>query len=134
MRDRCVYRADVHRRLIDAAVSERTITYGELAARCGWIGAWLYRIAHEEDAAGRPPLTSIVVRKDTGLPGPGLVEAMDQIGYRRPRESAEDVFRRASQDVFNFWASHDPVVVLATWRPQLTDSPLTWPRIRGIVS
>jgi len=56
---------------------------------------------------------------------------MDQIAYRRSAETAEEVFRRASQEVFSYWAAHHPEAVLATWRPQLSDSPLTWPRIRG---
>jgi hypothetical protein len=53
-RDRFPYRADVHRRLLEAAVSGRTITYGQLGTGRGWVGTYLFRIAHEEDAAGRP--------------------------------------------------------------------------------
>lgn len=130
MRDRCQYRADVHRRLIDSAHRGRTIAYSELGSSRAWIGSYLYRIAHEEDAAGRPPLTSIVVRKDSGLPGPGLAEAMDQVGYLRPGEGDEEVFRRASAAAFAFWRAHDPEEVLREWRPALGDSPSDWPRMR----
>lgn len=130
MRERCRYRADVHRRLIDAAHRGQTITYRELGGGRGWIGSYLYRIAHEEDAAGRPPLTAIVVRKDTGMPGPGLADAMEQVGYLRRGERDEDVFQRATADVFEFWRRHDPDEALAAWRPQLTDAPETWPRFQ----
>jgi hypothetical protein len=129
VRDRCPYRADVHRRLIDAAARGRTITYSELGTGRGWTGAYLYRIAHEEDAAGRPPLTSIVVRKGSREPGPGLVEAMRQIGYLRPGETETEVFRRATLDVFAYWSGRDPDREYAGWRPQLTESPATWPRM-----
>jgi hypothetical protein len=130
MRNRCPYRADVHRRLVDAARNGRTITYGELGGGRGWIGAYLYRIAHEEDAAGRPPLTALVVRKGTGQPGPGLAEAMRQVGFWKPGESDEDVFRRATVSVWSFWRSRDPDLVLASWHPALTEASETWPRLR----
>ena len=71
-RDRYPYRTDVHRRLIEAASAGRMITYSELATGRGWVGTYLFRIAHEEDAAGRPPLTSIVVHKTNRKPGPGM--------------------------------------------------------------
>jgi hypothetical protein len=134
MRDRCRYRPDVHRRLIDAARTGRTITYRELGAGRGWVGAYLYRIAHEEDAAGRPPLTAIVVRKHTGLPGPGLAEAMDQVGYLRPGETDSEVFRRATADVFGYWRDRNPDPELDGWRPVLTEDRLTWPRFRGSIA
>jgi hypothetical protein len=129
MRNRCPYRADIHRRLIDAARNGKTITYGELGGGRGWIGAYLYRIAHEEDAAGRPPLTALVVRKGTGQPGPGLAEAMRQVGFLKPGESDEDVFRRARAAVWSFWRDRDPDLVLASWRPALSEPPATWPRL-----
>jgi hypothetical protein len=129
MRDVCRYRGDVHRRLLGAAHRGRTITYSELGSGRGWIGSYLYRIAHEEDVAGRPPLTAIVVRKDTGKPGPGLADAMSQIGYLRSGEGEDAVFLRATAEVFGFWRNRDPDEVLRHWRPQLSDVPANWPRL-----
>jgi hypothetical protein len=124
------YKAEVHRRLIDAASRGQTVTYTGLGFGRGWIGTYLYRIAHEEDTAGRPPLTSIVVRKDTGLPGPGLREAMTQIGYARPSETDEQLWRRATTEVFRYWRGKSAAEALSGWRPALGESPSTWPRMR----
>lgn len=74
--ERYPYRADVHRRLIEGAIAGRLIWYSDLGTGRGWVGTYLYRIAHEEDAAGRPPLTSIVVHKTDRRPGPGMLQAM----------------------------------------------------------
>ena len=129
-RSRFPYRPDVHRRLIDAAASGRLITYSELGTGRGWVGTYLYRIAHEEDAAGRPPLTAIVVQKATREPGPGMQAALEQVGYARQGEGTSSLWQRAISDVFRFWSGKTAAEALASWRPQLGDSPNTWPRIR----
>ena len=124
------YRRDVHTRLIQAATAGRTITYGELGTSRAWVGAYLFRIAHEEDVAGRPPLTSIVVHKTDGRPGSGLLQAMHEIRYARPGETESEVWRRAMTEVFRFWRDKDPEAVLSSWRPVLSDDRLSWPRFR----
>jgi hypothetical protein len=129
-RDRFPYRADVHRRLINAAIAGRTIAYSELGTGRGWVGTYLFRIAHEEDAAGRPPLTSIVVHKTDGLPGAGMLEAMREIEFDRPGESEERVWQRAKQAVFEYWSRRSATEVLSGWRPQLNEYRHTWPRFR----
>jgi len=116
--------------LIDAAIAGRTIAYSELGTGRGWVGTYLFRIAHEEDAAGRPPLTSIVVHKADGLPGPGMVQALDEIGYARPGEGEHEVWRRAVTEVFGFWRGKSAAEVLRFWRPQLSEDRSTWPRFR----
>lgn len=129
-RDRFPYRADVHRRLIEAAIAGRTIAYSDLGTGRGWVGSYLFRIAHEEDAAGRPPLTSIVVHKVDGRPGPGMLEAMQQVGFARTGETEEQVWRRALAEVFRFWRGRSAVEALSNWRPKLGEYRATWPRFR----
>lgn len=129
-RERYPYRPDIHRRLIEAAIAGRTIAYSELGTGRGWVGTYLFRIAHEEDASGRPPLTSIVVHKTDGQPGPGMLQAMQEIRYAQPGETEDDVWQRALSDVFDYWRDRSAPEVLATWRPCLSDDRSTWPRFR----
>ena len=103
------YRADIHARLIETAASGSTITYLEVVRNRKMVGSFLYRIAHEEHAAGRPPLTAVVVHRVGGKPGPGFLEAAKQVGFWRPGETADQVWRRALADVHEYW------------RPKLTD-------------
>ena len=81
------YRSDIHARIIQAAIEGRLLTYSELKTTRRMVGSYLFRITHEEDQAGRPPITALVVRKQTGRPGPGFLQAMDEIGYAKPGES-----------------------------------------------
>jgi hypothetical protein len=129
-RDRYPYRPDIHRRLIEAARAGRTVAYSELGTGRGWVGTYLFRIAHEEDAAGRPPLTSIVVHKTDRQPGPGMLRAMQEIKYARAGESESVVWRRAVSDVFGYWRGRSVDEVLAIWSPRLSDDRATWPRFR----
>lgn len=125
------YRPDIHRRLIAAASVGRTIAYSELGTGRGWVGTYLFRIAHEEDAAGRPPLTSIVVHKTDRRPGPGMLQALEEIAYARPGESEESAWNRALADVVAFWRGKTHHEVLRTWRPALGEHRNTWPRFRN---
>jgi AbrB family looped-hinge helix DNA binding protein len=66
--------------LVQAARAGRTITYGELARRCGF--HWCVSapvLGHIRDdlclAQGFPLLTAIVVREATGLPGESFLPA-----------------------------------------------------------
>jgi len=62
------YRPDIHAKLIETAANGRTIAYSELGTSRAWVGKYLFRITHEEVAAGRPPLTAVVVHKSGGRP------------------------------------------------------------------
>jgi hypothetical protein len=99
----------VHERLIKAAVEGKILVYSELpGSRRTW-GRDLYRIADYEAAAGRPPLTAIVVQKQSGRPGPGFAIAMEQIGFKSlPGESGDRLWRRAVQVVFDYWRDARP--------------------------
>jgi hypothetical protein len=97
------FRSDVYAKLIAAAKSGHTVTYGELPGGRGHIGSYLYRIADYERTNGRPPLTAIVVRKQTGRPGPGFAIAAREVDYTRPGESDDAVWERAVAEVFAYW-------------------------------
>jgi len=102
-------RPDIHARLIETAMRGQLITYSALVPNRRKVGDYLYRIAKEEHAAGRPPLTALVVHKADSKPGPGFLEAAKWVGYWRVGESEDEVWRRAVQEVH------------AYWRPKLTD-------------
>jgi len=108
-RRRYPYRADIHARLIETAVNGDTISYSGLGTSRRMVGSYLYRIAKEEQAAGRPPLTALVVHKVDGKPGPGFLEAAKWVGFWREGETEDEVWRRAVEEVHEYW------------RPKLTD-------------
>jgi hypothetical protein len=103
------YRPDIHARLTETAAKGRTINHSDLGTGRGHVGSFLYWIAHEEHAAGRPPLTAVVVHEVGGKPGPGFLEATKMVGYWRDSETEARVWRRALADVYEFW------------RPKLSD-------------
>src|SRR4051812_32154212 len=80
--ERYPFRADIRAKLIEAASrGGRVDGYLKLGAGRRMIGRYLIRIAMEEAAAGRPPLTSVVVREDLKRPGSGFLDAMAQVGF-----------------------------------------------------
>jgi len=106
---RYTHRPDIHARLIETAMRGQLITYSGLVPNRRKVGDYLYHIAKEEEAAGRPPLTALVVHKVGGKPGPGFLEAAKWVGFWREGETEDGVWRRAVQEVH------------AYWRPKLTD-------------
>jgi hypothetical protein len=90
--------------VVAAAIEGHTIPYSALpGSRRTW-GRDLYRIADYEKDHGRPPLTAIVVRRQTGRPGEGFGIAMTQVGYEANRgESEADLWARAVREVFDYW-------------------------------
>jgi hypothetical protein len=82
-----------------------TISYLELGAGRAMVGRYLVRIAAEEAVAGRPPLTAVVVRKDSGLPGAGFLEAMEQVGYVQSTAGSDEraVWGRALRETYEYW-------------------------------
>jgi len=90
--------------VVSAAIEGHTIPYSALpGGRRTW-GRDLYHIADYEKDHGRPPLTAIVVRKQSGRPGGGFAIAMSQVGYKaRKGESEADLWERAVGEVFDYW-------------------------------
>lgn len=103
--DKFPFRSDVRAKLIDVATRGETINYLDLGVGRAMVGRYLYRIAHEEAAAGRPPLTSTVVRKGLGLPGEGFREAMIQVNYIKPSDDEDEraVWERARRETHEYW-------------------------------
>ena len=103
--DKYPFRSDLRAKLIDVASRGATINYLELGAGRAMIGRYLLRIACEEKAAGRPPLTSVVVRKGAGLPGEGFRAAMLQVGFITAAHSYDerDVWDRAVRETYEYW-------------------------------
>jgi hypothetical protein len=76
--------------LLDAATSQTTVTYGEAArvafhgrfsARSGALMDLLGEVDSEQEAARGVMIASLVVRKDTGMPGEGYFAfADDELG------------------------------------------------------
>jgi hypothetical protein len=111
-------RPDIHTKLIETAINRKTIAYSDRGTSRAWVGKDLLRLTHEEDAAGRPPLTAVVVHKSGGRPGEGFLQAMQEVEFARPSETEEDVWRRALTDVYPYWS------------PRLSDDRDTWPRFQ----
>jgi hypothetical protein len=103
--NRFPFRADLRAKLIEVASRGETISYLELGAGRAMIGRYLFRIAREEAHAERPPLTSVVVRKDKGLPGEGFIEAMVQVGYTKHEDATDErgLWDRAFRETYEYW-------------------------------
>ena len=93
----------MHARLIDFARVGQTVFYGELETSRGHIGKYLYIISREEADAGRPPLTSIVIGRQTKRPRDGYILAMIDVGFAKPGEDVDEVWQRAKAAVFDYW-------------------------------
>ena len=109
--DKYPFRADLRAKLIEVASRGETIEYLELGAGRAMIGRYLYRIAREEAAAERPPLTSVVIRKGAGLPGDGFRDAMIKVGFIDPDDAEDEraMWDRARRTTHEYW------------RPKLSD-------------
>lgn len=83
-------RALVYAEMIRVARAGETVTYGTLAALVGLnihsrgdrrtLVHLIAAICHEEHAAGRPMLCTVVVRADTGRPGKGFFTVARALG------------------------------------------------------
>jgi hypothetical protein len=110
--DRFPFRSDIRAKLIDVASRGETINYLEIGVGRAMIGRYLFRIAAEEGLAGRPPLTSVVVRKDQGRPGDGFREAMIDAKFIDPSNTEDEgaLWERAVRETYEYW------------RPKLSDT------------
>jgi hypothetical protein len=93
---------DVYVLLVEAAIEGHTIFYSALP-NGRRVGDRLRRIAEYERAHKRPPLTAIVVLKQTGRPGQGFGPEMAEIGYAKAGEPSDVLWKRALDDVFKYW-------------------------------
>lgn len=105
----------LERVLIQAAVEERPVTYGQVLAFFGWkvtqitVGALcrdLGRIDERRAGEGWPDLACLVVRKSDGLPGEGYFTSVrDAAEYAGPSVGPPAVsFIRARQARATLWA------------------------------
>lgn len=103
----------VYERLVQAARAGQFVHYGELAKMLGidtnnphfaaQVGAVLGRISEDEIAAGRPMLSSIVVSKDTKLPGRGFFNLGEQLRQTRPGEDEIAFAVRQIRQTHAYW-------------------------------
>ena len=105
----------LERVLIQAALEERPVTYGQVLAYFGWkvtqitVGALcrdLGRVEERRAAEGWPDLACLVVRKSDGLPGEGYFTAVRSAGaYAGPGTGpAAERFVRRRQALAARWA------------------------------
>lgn len=71
----------------------------------GKLGAVLEAIDHEEDAAGRPLLSAVVVARATGLPGAGFFTYARQCGIHAGSDD-QTLWRRELRRVHAYWHRH----------------------------
>ena len=92
--------------LVCAARDRRTYTYGDLADALGMGGAgvmgdFLGPIMYYCRDQQLPPLTVLVVKKDTGLPGKGLT-TLEDVNLDRERVFAHDWFQMEPPETRDF--------------------------------
>lgn len=100
--------------LADAAADRATITYGDAArvafggrfsARSGALMDLLGEVDEEEDRRRGIMIASLVVRKDTGMPGEGYFAFIARMG--RPIDDREGVWRGEAERVWAAYAKED---------------------------
>jgi hypothetical protein len=126
-------RSDVRQKLIDVAKRGKTITYGELMEEFGiprgnpkpgvGIGAVVGDISQHENDQGRPLISAIVVRAQTGTeirpkgtPGggffglPGIPNHLNrpasEHSNQRLTEEEQQFIKAEQQRVWEYWRSH----------------------------
>ena len=92
--------------LVNAAKDRRIYTYGELAKALGMSGAgvmgtFLGPIMYYCQEQDLPPLTVLVVNKDTGLPGEGLT-TLENVNLDREKVFACKWFQREPPETGDF--------------------------------
>ena len=104
-------RGEMRDALVRRARERRTVTYGELAAEIGAadlqprsarFAALLNATCEDEVGEGRPMLGSLVVRKDTRVPGDGYFRCAEGIG--RDAGDREAFWQAELDEVFEYWS------------------------------
>lgn len=97
--------------LVERARERHTITYGVLARAIGaarlqprsrGFTALLGAACAFEDSEGRPMIGSLVVKKDTGIPGAGYFRVARDLGHDVGDERA--FWQAEVENVYTFWA------------------------------
>lgn len=100
--------------LIDHARQGQTITYGELSASIQTVeipyhsyamSGLLRELHREEEAASRPGLATLVVRKSDGLPGPGYFKSLAEAGI--PEADFRAYWQTKFEAVCEYWQATD---------------------------
>ncbi len=101
--------------LLDAASSRTTVTYGEAArvafegrfsARSGALMDLLAEVDSDQEASKGVMIASLVVRKDTGMPGEGYFAfAAEELG-----RDVTDRARFWRDEVSAVWNAYEPAV------------------------
>jgi hypothetical protein len=97
-------------RMVDAAMSGTLVSYGELmdlgglnrdnAADRAKLGSILADINDGEIAAGRPPLSSVAVNKESSYPSRGYFDYVNANNLRQPGENDITVYARLLKDCY----------------------------------
>ena len=106
---------EVYCKLIHTAKAGNTIHYEDIAQIMGLplsgnymareVGEMLGVISTIEHFLGRPMLSAVVVRKDTGEPGDGFFELAENLGKFNPnsQQKKSSFWQQELQNVYNTW-------------------------------
>ena len=98
----------VRNHLVGVAKQRRTVTYSEVAKLIKRaaiaMGPVLEEVGWDEWTHDRPMLTSLVIRKGEGTPGPGFYQLANRLGHGPiDRDSAHDFWRAECKKVYEYW-------------------------------
>ena len=107
----------IHDLLVETAREGKVIQYGDLSHITGIslmgrgrsrLSSLLQACCKGEIDDGRPMLGSVVVRKDTGMPGDGYFRVASKLGrFTGGTEPAKRAFwSEELQRVYDYWSSH----------------------------
>jgi hypothetical protein len=108
-------KAEMRTLLIQAARSEKTIVYSELAAqlrtatvhyRSPVFSTLLQQLAADDVQAGRPSLATLVVNKATGRPGAGYFKHA-ALAFGHELDDPEAYWQTWFQTVCDYWQTHE---------------------------
>lgn len=115
---RPIVRRWIFQKLVTLALSQKTISYRELAIEFGFPTTWpelprslapiLLDIYNWCEEKGWPKLTVLVVRKggtDSGIPGPGFWKAYDGSDKKYTTAEKRDMFDVLSHEVFEYFSN-----------------------------
>jgi hypothetical protein len=104
----------IRNKLIEAARAKKVVYYSEIGEILNLsmnnpshrkeIGRILGEISTEEDQAGRPLLSAVVVHKENHQPGKGFFQLARELGKQKPDENDDVFFAAELQKVFDKWA------------------------------
>jgi hypothetical protein len=108
---------DLYEKLKEVARARSVITYSDIAPLVGVdirtslgrreIGRLIAKVCAHEVAHGRPMLGSVVVRKDTGMPGDGYFKGACRLGQFDPdgKKDKRAFWAEELERVHDYWSS-----------------------------